>query len=105
MSTTGIWDPLAGISDKTKKADLLERLRRASKELRGYQKGEETKLKAIEERVKKKKGPTTDTRQVIAAADLDEWKETVEWLDQWEDYLPALLARLRRGGRELLNNE
>lgn len=94
---------LEGI-DKLDKSELATRLRRAGQLLKKVDKEQQDRVTAIEERVKaKRKVSPEKLRQVIVNSTEAEWKETVEWLEQWDDLLPIPLQRLLVGGKVLLD--
>lgn len=106
-SATGeIYDPMEGVTGKTTKEDLLERLRKASAALRRNDRQQKARLQEIEERLKAK-GMTQpeELRQVICSATTEEWKQTIAFLEEFENegLLPIPLQRLAIGGRVLLN--
>lgn len=95
-------DILAGITDKSSKADMLKKLNELADIIRGTERKKAGRLSEIEARVKAKyrPGDVPDLHNVIIAATVEEWEETVEFLEEWEELLPTALARV--GGRELL---
>jgi hypothetical protein len=100
-------DPLEGISDKTSKADMLKRLNELADKLRDIAKARTGKLGEIEARVREKykPGEMPELHNVVFTATDDEMKEAVSFLEEFEDVLPTALARLRQGGRQLLDED
>lgn len=90
---------LEGVTPKTTKADLLSRLRKAAKQLAGYEDENAAKMQEIEERVRGSLKPVT-VKTVMCSSTPEEWKEVVDFLDNFEDYLPSSLVRIREGAKE-----
>lgn len=90
-------DLMEGITSKTKKDDLVERLKEAGRRLGRYEKTEKTQMRAIEKRVREANRRPEELRQIVLLGTRDDWKETLDFLNQWGDYLPPSLARLREG--------
>lgn len=105
MSTGG--DPLEGITDKTTKAEMLKRLNDVADRLRGIERERTGKLGEIEERVraKYKPGDLPELHSIVFMATDPEMKESILFLEEFEDVLPTALQRLRQGGRLLLNDD
>jgi len=96
---------LEGITPKTTKADLMDRLRKGARKLAGYEDERVGRMQEIEERVRATHKSPDDLRQLIVLATNDEWKETLEFLNEFEDCLPSPLARFREGVRVLASEE
>lgn len=83
----------------------MNRLRRAAAELRKSDRQRKATLQQIEDRLRAKSGAVAeiDLRQVIVSATEDEWKESIQFLEEFEteDLLPLSLQRLAIGGRTL----
>jgi hypothetical protein len=90
---------LEGISQKTTKADLLDRLRKAAKAIAGYEDAAAKRMQEIEERVRASLKPVT-LITVMCSSTPEEWKEAVDFLENFEGYLPSSLARIREGAKE-----
>lgn len=104
-SQKGAKDPLEGITAKTTKEELMNRLRTLATRVRKDDRAQVATLQAIEDRLRAKGTANDyDLRQVIGVATPDEWKEAVEFLEEFEDdnLLPVALARFLAGGRTLL---
>jgi hypothetical protein len=105
------FDPLEGVTPRTTKEDLMDRLRRAGTELRKSDRRRKAALQEVEERIKAKATNQPETlRQVIVSATESEWKESIEFLEEFEDpkdgttLLPTPLQRLVVGGHVLLGH-
>lgn len=98
------YDPLEGVSTKTTKEELMNRLREAAAKLRIADRTQKAKLQEIEDRLRAKSAGTAPEalRQVIVSATTEEWVTSVEFLEEFGDLLPPPLARLVIGGRVLL---
>jgi hypothetical protein len=95
---------LEGINEKTPKATLLDRLRTAAKSLAGYEDERVRKMQEIEERVRATLKPV-DLRQIIVSSSVEEWQATADFLDEFEGFLPASLARLREGIKQVAEDD
>lgn len=98
-------DPLAGITSKTTKEELIERLRSLATRVRKEDRQEKARLQVIEDRLKAKgRQRDEDLLQVIGVATGEEWTEAIEFLEEFEDegLLPTALARFLVGGRTLM---
>lgn len=90
---------LEGVTPKTTKADLLERLRKAAKIITGYEDENAKKMQEIEEKVRASLKPVT-LKTVMISSTPEEWGEAVDFLENFEGYLPSSLARVREGAKE-----
>lgn len=104
-----IYDPLEGVTKTTKKEDLMDRLRKAAAVIRRQDREKKSRLQEIEERIRAKGAVNPDElRQAIVSATEDEWKNAIEFLEEFEgtgngdNLLPVSLQRLVVGGRVLL---
>lgn len=98
-----LYDPMEGVTTKTTKEELMERLRKAAAALRKTDRSQKAVLQEIEDRLRAKGAiNTADLRQVIVSATDQEWNESIEFLEEFEDILPVPLKRLVIGGRVLL---
>lgn len=101
--TPTVNDPLEGVTTKTTKEELMSRLKDAGALLRRLDRSGKADLQAIEDRLRAKgTKPHDDLKQVIVSATEQEWKESVEFLEEFADLLPTPLQRLVIGGRVLL---
>lgn len=91
---------LEGINDKTTRAVLLERLRLAAKEQAAAQDERVKRMQEIEETLRGQMNPVA-LRKVIVSATTEEWAETVDFLENFQDYLPSTLARVMEGAKEV----
>lgn len=90
---------LEGVTEKTTKADLLKRLRQAAKKLAGYEDERVARMQEIEEKVRASLKPVT-LRTVMISSTPEEWQEAVDFLENFDGFLPSWLARVREGARE-----
>ena len=90
---------LEGVTPKTTKADLLDRLRKAAKKIAGFEDERAAKMQEIEEKVRASLKPVS-VKTVMVSSTPDEWTEVVYFLENFEGYLPASLVRLREGAKE-----
>lgn len=98
-----IYDPMEGVSTRSTKEDLMERLRKAGAALRRQDRSKKAALQEIEDRIRAKGVRTPESlKQVIVSATEDEWKESIEFLEEFDDLLPVPLQRLVVGGHVLL---
>lgn len=106
MSSTHL-DPLEGITEKSPKAKMLERLNELADRLRDHGRERTGRLAEIEARVrdKYKPGELPELHNIVFTATDDEMKEAIVFLEEFEDVLPTALARLRAGGRNLLDQD
>jgi hypothetical protein len=99
-------DPLEGVTPKTTKEELMGRLKDAAAAIRKGDRQHKADLQAVEDRIRAKYAGTAHEhevlRQVIISATTEEWKESVEFLEEFTDLLPVPLQRLVMGGRVLL---
>lgn len=103
---TKVWDPLDGVTAKTTKEDLMDRLRKAATALRRDDRTRKASLNEIEARLRAKGSyQGADLKQVICSGTEAEWKESIEFLEEFGDLLPAGLQRLVTGGRVLLEHQ
>lgn len=97
MTSTNV---LEGITEKSTKAQLLDRLRDAAKRLAGQEDARVAKLQEIEERVRAKYTATnTDLRQVLCTATKQEWQEIIDFFENFGDVLPPVLKRFNDGAK------
>jgi hypothetical protein len=94
---------LTNVTDKTTKAQLLEILRKADREMQAKEDSRVARMQEIEERVRAAASEPAELKTIMNSASLDEWRETNGFLDNFEDLLPAPLARLREGLRVLFS--
>lgn len=98
-----VLDPMEGVTTKTTKEELMERLRNAAAALRRNDRKQKAALQEIEDRIRAKGVRTPEMlKQVIVSATEDEWKESIEFLEEFDDLLPVPLQRLVVGGHVLL---
>ena len=90
---------LEGVTPKTTKDDLLKRLRKAARQIAGYEDEKVAKMQEIEEKVRASLKPVS-VKTVMVSSTPDEWTEVVDFLENFEGYLPASLVRLREGAKE-----
>ena len=107
------FDPMDGVTPKTTKEDLMDRLRRAAAELRKSDRRRKASLQEVEDRIRAKAADGLAPEilcQVIVSATESEWKESIEFLEEFEDpkdgttLLPTPLQRLVVGGHVLLGH-
>lgn len=100
-------DYLAGVTQKTSKAELIDRLEKATEVIREQHRNEASRLRQIEQRVRRtwagRKWTGGDLMQVIVQGSEDELKEAVEFMADLEDVLPPTLQRLLIGARTLID--
>lgn len=85
----------------------MKRLRDLATQLRRQDRDRKTSLTEIEDRLRAKGAQrSVELHQVIISSTNDEWKETVEFLEEFEaeDLLPIPLQRLLIGGHTLLDH-
>lgn len=103
-----IYDPLEGVTTKTTKEDLMDRLRKAAAVIRRQDRKKKSRLQEVEERIRAKGSVQPELLiKVICSATEEEWQATVEFLEEFEgtasdNLLPVGLQRLVQGGRVLL---
>lgn len=98
----GQYDPMEGVSTKTTKEELMDRLRRAGVALRKNDRQRKAALQEVEDRIRAKGlPPAADLQQVIVTATEEEWKESIDFLEEFDDLLPIPLQRLVVGGHAL----
>lgn len=90
---------LDGITERTTKADLLGRLREAAKKISGFEDENAAKMQELEERVRASLKPTS-VKTLMVSSTPEEWTEAVDFLDNFDGYLPSSLARVREGAKE-----
>lgn len=90
---------LEGVTTKTTKADLLSRLRKAAKQIAGYEDENAKRMQEIEEKVRSSLKPVT-LKTVMISSTPEEWQEAVDFLENFDGYLPSSLARVREGAKE-----
>lgn len=90
---------LEGVTPKTTKDDLMKRLRKAAKQIAGYEDENVRKMQEIEERVRASLKPV-ELRTVMISSTPEEWTEAVDFLENFDGYLPSSLARVREGAKE-----
>ena len=90
---------LDGITEKTTKSDLLARLREGARTIAALEDTRVARMQEIEEKVRKSLKPV-DLKTVMISSTKQDWQETVDFLDNFDGYLPASLARLREGAKE-----
>lgn len=96
-------DLLDGITDRSTKPELMERLRDGAALLRRSDRQRKARVQEIEDRIRAKGTVNTAVlQQVIVSASDEEWKEAIEFLEEFDDLLPISLQRLVLGGRTLL---
>jgi len=91
---------LEGINEKSTKAELLERLRTGAKEIAGFSDERVKRMIEIETQLRSQMNPVA-LRKVIVSATKEEWAETVDFLENFQDYLPSTLARVLEGAKEV----
>jgi hypothetical protein len=90
---------LEGVTTKTTKDDLLKRLRKAAKLIAGYEDANVAKMQEIEEKVRSSLKPVT-VKTVMCSSTPQEWAEVVDFLDNFDGFLPSSLVRIREGAKE-----
>lgn len=90
---------LEGVTAKTTKDDLLKRLRKAAKLIAGYEDENVARMAEIEEKVRASIKPVT-VKTVMCSSTPEEWNEVVDFLDNFDGYLPSSLVRIREGAKE-----
>lgn len=101
--TSKPYDPMEGVTSKSTKEDLMERLRRAAAALRRADRSQKARLQEIEERLRAKGEVTQEhLKFVIVGATEPEWQDSIEFLEEFEEMLPIALQRQVLGGRVLL---
>lgn len=90
---------LEGVTAKTTKDDLLKRLRKAAKLIAGYEDENVARMAEIEEKVRASIKPVT-VKTVMCSSTPEEWSEVVDFLDNFDGYLPSSLVRIREGAKE-----
>lgn len=100
-------DPLEGVTSKTTKDELMERLRKAAAALRRDAKQKRKRLDEVEDRLAAKREASIgsygqELRQAIFSMTDEEWTELIEFLEEFEDLSPVGVRRLIVGGRILL---
>lgn len=89
---------LEGVTTATTKAQLLDKLREADRQLQGVQDARVGQLQELEERLRAKfQAARRDTRQILLVADVDELTTAIDFLENFEDLLPSALARVYDG--------
>lgn len=91
---------LEGITDRSTRAELLDRLRKGAQIVAAAADARVQRMQEIEEKVRGQANPT-DLRKVIVSATPAEWKEAMEFLENFKDYLPSTLARVMEGAKEV----
>jgi len=111
MTSTAAENLLEGITSKTTKEELTQRLRRAATLLRKGERAKATRLQEIEERLRAnvQDAPDYELRQVIVNGTLDEWREMEQFLSEFHEpdkptLLPTSLQRLLIGARVMLGD-
>lgn len=103
MAKAKVYDPLDGVTTKSTKDELMERLRKAAAALRRQDRESKSQLQQIEDRIRAKGAVKPETlKQAIVSATEDEWVAAVEFLEEFDDLLPTALQRLVIGGQVLL---
>lgn len=106
MTKAKAFDPLEGVTPKTTKDELVDRLRKAATALRKGDRQRKATLQEIEDRLRAKAagGDNADLMQVVGVASAAEWADAIEFLEEFEDdgLLPVALERFLVGGRTLL---
>lgn len=99
------FDPLAGVTEKTKKEDLMARLRAAAAALKSRDRAAARDLASIEARLQEryKSQDREPLLQALVSGTKAEWVEAVDFLGEWGDHLPAALSRILVGGQTLLD--
>lgn len=100
-------DILDGITAKTTKEELMGRLRQAATLLRRDDRDKKKTVAEIEARLRTKGQRTSaPLQQVIVSATDAEWKESVEFLEEFNEVglLPTPLQRMVIGGRVLMEH-
>jgi hypothetical protein len=94
-----VTDVLEGISQKTTKADLMDRLRKAARRIGVLEDENVKRMQEIEEKVRASLKPVKLVT-VMCSSTPEEWKEAVDFLENFDGYLPSSLARVREGAKE-----
>lgn len=90
---------LEGVTAKTTKDDLLKRLRKAAKLIAGYEDEHVARMQEIEEKVRASLKPV-EVKTVMCSSTAEEWGDVVDFLDNFDGYLPSSLVRIREGAKE-----
>jgi len=98
-------DILAGVTEKTTKAELLGKLREAAKRLLAREDDRVARMQELEEKVRARfKGVEPDIRSVTLMATPEEFTELNDFLDNFEDIMPMALHRLKAGAKAVTEN-
>ena len=93
-------DVLAGITDKTTKADLLSRLRDAARRLHGQEDDRVARMQEIEETVRAKfSGTQVTVKSVTLMSTEEEFSEMIDFLENFTDIMPIAMHRLLAGAK------
>lgn len=99
-------DPLAGITTKTTRPQLMERLKELAKRVQQTPDTASSthSFDEVKKRVKAKGTPgvTTNYQTVIVLATDQEWGDTSNFLKEFDGFLPAPLQRLLTGWEALV---
>jgi len=99
-------DLLEGVDENTPRSVLIAKLRTAAEQLFRKQDERVGRLQEIEERIRREWAPTdVQVTQVIATSSNDEWRQAVDFLDNFEELLPIALVRVHDGARMGLGDE
>jgi len=98
------FDPMEGVTGKTTKEELMDRLRRAGALIRSQDRKRKADLQEIEDRLVAKGENLTPLMQCVFNATEQEWEDALAFLEEFEvkALLPTALERLAVGGRTLL---
>lgn len=98
-------DILAGITEKSTKAELLSKLREAARRLAGREDDRIARMQELEERVRAKfAGNTPDLRSVTIMGTPEEYTEMVDFLENFEDIMPVAMHRILAGAKSVTEN-
>lgn len=107
MADTGalIDDPMDGITTRTKKEDLLERIKKLGDVLHGLRSERLTEIQQLEQRIRAKYKPNQfpQLKRVILASTEAELDEAYEFLKDFEELMPPALQRFHAGLAMLLS--
>lgn len=90
---------LEGITPKTTKSELMQRLRDAAKTIAAQEDEKVARMQEIEEKVRASLKPV-ELVTVMISSTQEEWSEAVDFLENFDGYLPSSLARVREGAKE-----
>lgn len=102
MAETFTGDPREGITTKTTKAEMMERLNKLADMFESQQKKDRNKLAKMQKDLRKKwagRATQSSLLSVVLSGTDEEWKETLEFLEDAQELVPEPLRRLLIGLR------